>query len=835
MATLFKDPSDPAAFTRVSIPIEKFEKQTDGSIKVWGRATNDGIDRDQQIIDPKFARTSLAKWFATGANVRVMHSPNLYPAGRGVELVSGDDGEWLMSKIVEPTAIKLVEEGVLQAYSVGIARPKIIRDMVAKGGRVVDGETVEVSLVDRPANPGCGLVLAKMAGGESPVLTFFNDVIDERDQPVMVKPSDVAALLTKIGKATGAVEKRDFDSGVGAHGVDRDTLPAEDFAGPDRTYPIDSPKDVHDAALLIGHADNPDAVKRKIESIAHRKGAEFVAELPEDWKTDKAAEPDLTKSGKKDCSNCGKSHDADSPAKFCSDCGHKLSGKSDKAAKVDEPEDRADEDEDKTEKSTKAEKPDEGDDGDEDSKAEKAAHAADAMVEVGLEHLKDAIRGIIGEQATDPDHESMAADRTVNADLDQLDTDASTALADQREDMRTDKAAEPDLTKAAHDGVPYGLRRLHDATCEAYPWAEVKAAHPSLQLTGLEKAISTSAGMLHGFLTNALTAGPAAAGEVAELAKAYEAASTLTDPHAESLAQARAQMHRAFKAANMGEPGSDGKPAASLKPINTGENGHQPHAGQFVRGYVRAGHIPLSSTGAKPRIPATNPVDAERFRRGMIEAGHESDSPGNTHTGGHPATPGEKAADAELFKSAEGMAIIHDRIAAIYPHMCPIDAHAPRTSDVSKQPLTAPTNTLDTRPGAGPSTGVMQPHVVEASATPDLIKSASPDLLKAAVAELVTEQVSTRMAAVESKHAAELADLRKQFEEFASSPDPRQAPIRGMAGMEQALQMLTKNAQEPPAGATVEKAARIARWLNSPNPADRETARSALRQLADGR
>lgn len=861
MARLFNDPTDPAAFTRVSLPIEKFESQDDGSVLVWGRATSGEVDRDQQIIDPAFARKSLSQWFSTGANVRVMHSPNLYPAGVGVELVSGEDGEWLKSRIVEPTAVKLVEAGVLQAYSVGIARPKIQRDMVAKGGRVVDGETVEVSLVDRPANPACGLMLAKMAGGDNPTVEFVEQLYYERDDdPVTFKPSELASMLVKLGKATGAVEKRDFDKGVGEHGVDRDKLPAEDFAGPDRTYPIESPKDVHDAATLIGKADDPDAVKRKIISIAHRKGAEFVAKLPDEWKkSEKGTEPELTgtatpevtKSGKKDCANCGKSHDADSPAKFCSGCGHKLSaGKSDKAAKVDEPEDRADDDEDKSEKAAKSEKPDEAEDDDDKAGEEKPekvdkAATADTEVEVGLEHLKDAIRGLIAEQGTDPDHESHVADHAVNADLDRLDADATTALADQHEDMRTDKAAEPDLTKAAHDGVPYGLRRLHDATCEAYAWAAVKAAHPSLVITGLDKVIGTSADMLHTFLAKALSTGPSAAGDVAELAKAYEAAATLTDPHAESLAQARAQMHRAFKAANMGEPGSNGEPAASLKPINTGENGHQPHAAQFVRGYISAGHAPLSSTGAKPRVPATHPVDAEQFRRGLIEGGHESDSPGNTHMGGHPATPsaghgtttpmrapGEKAADAELHKSAEGMSVIHDRIAAIYPHMCPIDFAAPRTSDLSAQPLTAPANTLDTRPNATPAT-------VQASATPDLIKSAMavrPDLLKAAVAELVNEQVSIRLAEVDVKHAAEVAELTKKFEEFAASPDPRQAPIRGMAGMEQALQLLTKSAtQEPPAEATVRKAQHIARWLDSPNPTDRETARAALRQIADGR
>lgn len=65
---------------------------------------------------------------------------------------------------------------------------------------------------------------------------------------------------------------------------DRDKIPAEDFAGPNQTFPIVTPKDVHDAAGLHGHAADPEAVKSKIISIAKRKGPEFVARLPDDWK-----------------------------------------------------------------------------------------------------------------------------------------------------------------------------------------------------------------------------------------------------------------------------------------------------------------------------------------------------------------------------------------------------------------------------------------------------------------------------------------------------------------------------------------------------------------------
>lgn len=62
---------------------------------------------------------------------------------------------------------------------------------------------------------------------------------------------------------------------------DRSKIPPEDFAGPHKTFPIVTQQDVHDAARLIGHARNPDAVKARVIAIAKRKG--FA--LPKAWQS----------------------------------------------------------------------------------------------------------------------------------------------------------------------------------------------------------------------------------------------------------------------------------------------------------------------------------------------------------------------------------------------------------------------------------------------------------------------------------------------------------------------------------------------------------------------
>jgi hypothetical protein len=62
----------------------------------------------------------------------------------------------------------------------------------------------------------------------------------------------------------------------------RDSYDAADFAGPDKSFPITSQAQLDAAAHLIGHADDPAAVKAKAISIAKRKGFS----LPDAWKED---------------------------------------------------------------------------------------------------------------------------------------------------------------------------------------------------------------------------------------------------------------------------------------------------------------------------------------------------------------------------------------------------------------------------------------------------------------------------------------------------------------------------------------------------------------------
>ena len=148
--------------------IEKSDKQADGTLMVYGKATDDSVDIDQQICDAAWLERAMPAWFKSGGNIREQHSS--IAAGVAKEYESKADGHYIMAHVVDPVSVKKVDAGVLRGFSIGIKSPRVVRDNKAANGRIIDGQIVEVSLVDRPANPNCQLVLAKSVDGQSSLI-----------------------------------------------------------------------------------------------------------------------------------------------------------------------------------------------------------------------------------------------------------------------------------------------------------------------------------------------------------------------------------------------------------------------------------------------------------------------------------------------------------------------------------------------------------------------------------------------------------------------------------------------------------------------------------------
>src|ERR1019366_6116751 len=240
---------------------------------------------------------AIRDWLATGGNVRVQHNAQRDPASVGLEVSTDESGAtWVKSLIVEDGAKKLLLAKALTAYSVGIARPTIVRDPVAKGGRITSGTICEISLVDRPSNARCGVTLVKSAGDGTPeyvgeVFGADDDIAKALDADltkaatddlvnvdlpkgasISISPADFAALRTfkqqLTVKAAGTdTAKRDVST------AERQSLASEGNALPDGSYPISSAGDLHNAAHLArtGHGD-ADAARKLIARRARELG-----------------------------------------------------------------------------------------------------------------------------------------------------------------------------------------------------------------------------------------------------------------------------------------------------------------------------------------------------------------------------------------------------------------------------------------------------------------------------------------------------------------------------------------------------------------------------------
>jgi hypothetical protein len=204
----------PESTTFAWAPITKSEKQDDGTLIVYGPAASSALDRDHQRLDQGWLDQAMPEWMAEGGNVREQHDAKR-AVGVGVGLSKADDGRHLLAAhIVDPVAVKKVATGVLKGFSVGIKAPQIQMGKAdAPKGLVTGGSIVEVSLVDRPANPGCMFELAKAdAAGD---LTAVEDaqVVEKTDAPITSK--------SHLRKAIKAVGRGDDHDAVRLHIVKR--------------------------------------------------------------------------------------------------------------------------------------------------------------------------------------------------------------------------------------------------------------------------------------------------------------------------------------------------------------------------------------------------------------------------------------------------------------------------------------------------------------------------------------------------------------------------------------------------------------------------------------
>jgi hypothetical protein len=211
--------------TSTFAPITKMSDQDDGSLLVYGKATDDSLDLDEQRCDAGWLKTAMPEWFQWG-NIREQHRSDS-AIGKAIEHEASEDGHYITARIVDPLAVVKTKAGIFTGFSIGIRRPKIVKSPTAKNGLITGGMITEISLVDRPANSNAILTLCKAAktGWEGSAADLDQERGLVRCEELLVDEEGLAKALqvtvTKGVDEVSGVEKNDrADKGCAACGDD---------------------------------------------------------------------------------------------------------------------------------------------------------------------------------------------------------------------------------------------------------------------------------------------------------------------------------------------------------------------------------------------------------------------------------------------------------------------------------------------------------------------------------------------------------------------------------------------------------------------------------------
>ena len=577
---------------------------------------------------------------------------------------------------------------------------------------------------------------------------------------------------------------------------------------------------------------------------------------------DKDAEADVAKGGARDCTECGKGHDADSPSKFCANCGTKLPSASEKEDGPDlvkaggAPAGSQDPDSGGTGEDGPAGSGDDDDGDDDDAPAAKAAAAAPmAKPRVSCPSCGKGVKpkmpfcgkcgaamkadkagkptpadGVTGEHAG-----PVPAHREPDGPyIESLEHDAGLPTDP---DSRYEKAAGARIDAL---GVPYPLGALHDRLCPAYQPGSAAKAHPGYGLADIDVAE---------WAAKAMEAATQPGDWLEDAAKAqalWQHAATVKSLPAETADEICAEMHKTFADANPG-PGTFPTPA-ELTPQ------------RFRRPYITAGHAAPSPQQDGPNtaaIPESGGITATDYQRGYLDAGHAADSPQNKADGGDPPKPGPSNSGRTFYRNTArdnakaAMQAMHDHIAQTFPDLCPMhsDPNAdpvpkpnplPRPAGSSKaEKAEKPKKAKDPEPAAATAPAIPgdAPDVAKAAgiASPDLVKAALAELMSPLLAELTAtrSQLDAQAELLEAQGKA-LRKSHKMLDAIAGQPD-QNGPYRGAPLQQPAEKAMAPSAMSPAAAAEWSQNLVYAElhreWRESPDPTAREAAERAMANM----
>jgi hypothetical protein len=137
--------------------ITKVSENDDGTLTVSGIASSEAVDSDGETVTATAMKEAIPDYMKFGA-LREMHQP--IAAGTAIACEVQEDGRtYLEALVVDAESCRKVKAGVLKGFSIG---GKVTKRN-GKNKKVIEGiKLVEISLVDRPANPEAIIGLVKM-------------------------------------------------------------------------------------------------------------------------------------------------------------------------------------------------------------------------------------------------------------------------------------------------------------------------------------------------------------------------------------------------------------------------------------------------------------------------------------------------------------------------------------------------------------------------------------------------------------------------------------------------------------------------------------------------
>ena len=248
---------------------------------VWGVASSESVDSDGEVVTKQAMQDAWDNYMKF-ANVREMHQPSA--VGVVKEYSFDDNATNIGVYVVDDMAWKKVKEGVYKGFSIGGRKLPGGYDPATKTISALD--LVEISLVDRPANPEALIQMFKMEGGMGDNVS--GEVVTLAD-PVATQANALGELLEKWSKDPKRLlelarqEIADIEKKKKAEEDEGKYGDVEYADTKNKKYPIDTEEHIRAAWSYINQEKNQkDYTAAEVEKIKDKIIAAWKKEIGKD-------------------------------------------------------------------------------------------------------------------------------------------------------------------------------------------------------------------------------------------------------------------------------------------------------------------------------------------------------------------------------------------------------------------------------------------------------------------------------------------------------------------------------------------------------------------------